>query len=185
MIPGFTDLLKFPGFVYWSGRTPVVSEAENIKQLDLPACLSGCKPQRFQHCLAQCTWWIWPSWHSGARELRSLRRRKKLHLLLSFCMIQRHGPFSHALESSIITGTHEDLSLLWWESWMKHLREVEPCHRDIQRGISRRFLHELMQVRWIWKLDYLAQGQLFTEYWRLCWIRPIIRMLNTWTTLLW
>jgi HD superfamily phosphohydrolase len=76
-----------------------------------------------------------------------------------------HGPFSHALESSIIDGiTHEDLSLLL----MKKLNEQYNGKLDLAikifRGTySRKFLHELISGQIdMDRLDYLRRDSFFT-----------------------
>ena len=76
-----------------------------------------------------------------------------------------HGPFSHALENSIISGiTHEDLSLLL----MKKLNEQFVGKMDLAIKIftgdySRRFLHELISGQMdMDRLDYLRRDSFFT-----------------------
>ncbi|MDO9580864.1 MAG: phosphohydrolase, partial [Bacteroidales bacterium] len=76
-----------------------------------------------------------------------------------------HGPFSHALENSIITGiTHEDLSLLL----MRKLNETYDGKLDLAieifRGTyHRKFLHELISGQMdMDRLDYLRRDSFFT-----------------------
>ena len=76
-----------------------------------------------------------------------------------------HGPFSHALENSIINDiTHEDISLLI----MRKLNEIYPGKLDLAiqifRGTySRRFLHELISGQIdMDRLDYLRRDSFFT-----------------------
>jgi HD superfamily phosphohydrolase len=76
-----------------------------------------------------------------------------------------HGPFSHALENSIISGiSHEDLSLLL----MRKLNETYTGKLDmaieIFRGTySRKFLHELISGQMdMDRLDYLRRDSFFT-----------------------
>jgi HD superfamily phosphohydrolase len=76
-----------------------------------------------------------------------------------------HGPFSHALETSIISGiSHEDLSLLL----MKKLNERYKGRLDLAIEIfkgsyHRKFLHELIagQID-MDRLDYLRRDSFFT-----------------------
>ncbi len=76
-----------------------------------------------------------------------------------------HGPFSHALEKSIITGiSHEDMSLLL----MKKLNEEFNGRLDLALAIftgkyQRKFFHELIsgQVD-MDRLDYLRRDSFFT-----------------------
>jgi HD superfamily phosphohydrolase len=76
-----------------------------------------------------------------------------------------HGPFSHALENSIISGiTHEDLSLLL----MRKLNERFDGQLDLAIEIftgsyTRRFLHELISGQIdMDRLDYLRRDSFFT-----------------------
>jgi HD superfamily phosphohydrolase len=76
-----------------------------------------------------------------------------------------HGPFSHALESSIISGiTHEDLSLLI----MQKLNEKYDGKLDLAIEIftgnyHRKFLHELISGQMdMDRLDYLRRDSFFT-----------------------
>jgi HD superfamily phosphohydrolase len=76
-----------------------------------------------------------------------------------------HGPFSHALENSIISGiSHEDLSLLL----MRKLNEKYSGKLDIAIEIfkgsyPRRFLHELIAGQMdMDRLDYLRRDSFFT-----------------------
>jgi HD superfamily phosphohydrolase len=76
-----------------------------------------------------------------------------------------HGPFSHALENSIISGiSHEDISLLL----MKKLNEKYNGKLDLAIEIftgtySRKFLHELISGQMdMDRLDYLRRDSFFT-----------------------
>jgi HD superfamily phosphohydrolase len=76
-----------------------------------------------------------------------------------------HGPFSHALENSIISGiSHEDLSLLL----MKKLNETYYGKLDLAIEIftgrySRKFFHELISGQMdMDRLDYLRRDSFFT-----------------------
>jgi HD superfamily phosphohydrolase len=76
-----------------------------------------------------------------------------------------HGPFSHALETTLINGIkHEDLSLLL----MEKLNEAFPGKLDmaieIFKGIyGRKFLHELIAGQMdMDRLDYLRRDSFFT-----------------------
>jgi HD superfamily phosphohydrolase len=76
-----------------------------------------------------------------------------------------HGPFSHALETSLINGIdHEALSLLL----MEHMNETFGRRLDLAIEIfkgtySRRFLHELIAGQMdMDRLDYLKRDSFFT-----------------------
>ena len=76
-----------------------------------------------------------------------------------------HGPFSHALENSIISGiTHEDISLLL----MRKLNEKYDGRLDLAIEIftgtyPRKFFHELISGQMdMDRLDYLRRDSFFT-----------------------
>ena len=76
-----------------------------------------------------------------------------------------HGPFSHALENSIINGiTHEDLSLLLMKKLNESYAGKLDMAIDIFKGTyPRRFLHELISGQMdMDRLDYLRRDSFFT-----------------------
>jgi HD superfamily phosphohydrolase len=76
-----------------------------------------------------------------------------------------HGPFSHALENSIISGiSHEDLSLLLMNLLNAEYKGRLSLAIDIFRGTyQRRFLHELIASQMdMDRLDYLRRDSFFT-----------------------
>ena len=97
--------------------------------------------------------------------MQSQLRRKKPHLIAILLHDAGHGPFSHALENSIISGiTHEDISLLL----MRKLNEIYYGKLDLAieifRGTyHRKFLHELISGQMdMDRLDYLRRDSFFT-----------------------
>jgi HD superfamily phosphohydrolase len=76
-----------------------------------------------------------------------------------------HGPFSHALESSIISGiTHEDLSLLLMRKLNEEYnRELDLAIEIFLGTYKRAFLHELISGQMdMDRLDYLRRDCFFT-----------------------
>jgi hypothetical protein len=76
-----------------------------------------------------------------------------------------HGPFSHALETSIINGiTHEDLSLLLMRKLNEEYNGKLELTIEIFRGTyTRKFLHELISGQIdMDRLDYLRRDSFFT-----------------------
>ena len=76
-----------------------------------------------------------------------------------------HGPFSHALENSIISGiTHEDISLLLMKKLDDEFTGRLELAIDIFTGkYSRKFLHELISGQMdMDRLDYLRRDSFFT-----------------------
>lgn len=157
-IPGdlIFDLIENPWF----------QRLRNIKQLGLTSFVyPGANHSRFQHCLG--------AMHLMEMAINTLRSKGTYispeEEEAVFCAIllhdSGHGPFSHALENSIISGiTHEDLSLLL----MKELNErfggrLELAMEIFKGNYKRKFLHDLIagQID-MDRLDYLRRDSFFT-----------------------
>jgi len=159
--------ISIPGdFVFDLIEHPWFQRLRNIKQLGLTSFVyPGANHSRFQHGL-------------GALHLMEMAigtlRGKGVHISpeeeeATYVAIllhdAGHGPFSHALESSIINGiTHEDISLLL----MKMLNEKYNGKLDLaikifEGNYHRKFLHDLIagQID-MDRLDYLRRDCFFT-----------------------
>lgn len=159
--------ISIPGdFIFDIIEHPWFQRLRNIKQLGLTSFVyPGANHSRFQHCLG--------AMHLMDMALRTLRT-KGVEISAAeeeaiFCAIllhdAGHGPFSHALENSIITGiSHEDLSLLL----MRKLNETFNNKLDLAIEIftgnyPRKFLHELIAGQMdMDRLDYLKRDSFFT-----------------------
>lgn len=157
-IPGeiIFDLIEHPWF----------QRLRNIRQLGLTSFVyPGASHSRFQHALGAL--------HLMDLAVATLRRKgveisreeEEATLIAILLHDIGHGPFSHALESSLIDGiNHEDLSLLL----MKRLNELFGGRLslaiEIFRGTYRRkFLHELVSGQMdMDRLDYLRRDSFFT-----------------------
>jgi len=157
-IPGdlVFDLIEHPWF----------QRLRNIKQLGLTSFVyPGANHSRFQHCLGAL--------HLMDMAVRTLRSKgveiSSLEEEATYIAILLHdighGPFSHALENSLIQGiTHEDLSLLL----MRMLNETFNKRLDLAIEIfkgryNRKFLHELVSGQMdMDRLDYLRRDCFFT-----------------------
>ncbi len=157
-IPGdiIFDLIEHPYF----------QRLRNIKQLGLTSFVyPGATHTRFQHGIG--------AMHLMCMAISTLRSKgvaispeeqeaALIAILLHDC---GHGPFSHALETSIINNiTHEDLSLLL----MRKLNETYKGRLDLaleifQGTYSRKFFHELVSGQMdMDRLDYLRRDSFFT-----------------------
>jgi len=157
-IPGdiIFDLIEHPWF----------QRLRNIKQLGLTSFVyPGANHTRFQHALGAL--------HLMDMAINTLRSKgieissaeEEAAYIAILLHDSGHGPFSHALENSIIGGiTHEDLSLLL----MKKLNETNDGKLDLAISIfngtyRRKFLHELISGQIdIDRLDYLRRDSFFT-----------------------
>ena len=159
--------ISIPGdFVFDLIEHPCYQRLRNIKQLGLTNFVyPGANHTRFQHGLGAL--------HLMEMAISTLRSKgteispeeEEATYIAILLHDIGHGPFSHALESSIITGiTHEDLSLLL----MQKLNEEYSGKLDLAIQIflgkyRRKFLHELISGQMdMDRLDYLRRDCFFT-----------------------
>jgi HD superfamily phosphohydrolase len=145
---------------------PRFQRLRNIKQLGLTSFVyPGANHSRFQHCLGAMHLMETALKTLQSKDVKISREEEEAALIAILLHDIGHGPFSHALETSIITGiTHEDLSLLL----MKKLNEVYGGRLDLAIEIfrgnyKRKFLHELIAGQMdMDRLDYLRRDSFFT-----------------------
>ena len=153
-------------FVFDLIEHPWFQRLRNIKQLGLTSFVyPGANHSRFQHGLGAL--------HLMDMAISTLRSKgvmiSQFEEEATFIAIllhdAGHGPFSHALENSIITGiTHEDLSLLIMRKLNEQFGGKLDLAIEIFRGAyPRKFLHELISGQMdMDRLDYLRRDCFFT-----------------------
>jgi HD superfamily phosphohydrolase len=159
--------ISIPGdFIFDLIEHPWFQRLRNIKQLGLTSFVyPGANHSRFQHCLG--------AMHLMDMAIRTLRTKgveiSPPEEEAVFCAILLHdighGPFSHALENSIITGiSHEDLSLLLMRKLNEQFNNKLDLAIEIFKGeYPRKFLHELIAGQMdMDRLDYLRRDCFFT-----------------------
>jgi HD superfamily phosphohydrolase len=159
--------ISIPGdFAFDIIEHPWFQRLRNIRQLGLTSFVyPGATHTRFQHALGAL--------HLMDQAIQTLRSKNVwispeeeeatfVAILLHDC---GHGPFSHALENSIISGiSHEELSLLLMNKLNETFNGRLTLAIDIFRGkYKRKFLNELIagQVD-MDRLDYLRRDSFFT-----------------------
>ena len=159
--------ITIPGDIIFDIIThPWFQRLRNIKQLGLTSFVyPGATHSRFQHALGAL--------HLMDTAIQTLRRKgigisaaeEEATFLAILLHDAGHGPFSHALENSIIQGiNHEEISLLLMNRLNKEFDGRLSLAIDIFRGrFKRKFLHELIagQVD-MDRLDYLRRDSFFT-----------------------
>jgi len=159
--------INIPGdFIFDLIEHPWFQRLRNIRQLGLTSFVyPGANHSRFQHCLGAL--------HLMDMAIKTLRSKgavispeeEEAAFIAILLHDSGHGPFSHALESSIITGiTHEDLSLLLMgklnEAYKGKLSLAIEIFKDTYH---RKFLHELIAGQMdMDRLDYLRRDSFFT-----------------------
>jgi hypothetical protein len=159
--------ISIPGdFIFDLIEHPWFQRLRNIKQLGLTSFVyPGANHSRFQHCLGAL--------HLMDLAIKTLRSKgavispeeEEAVFIAILLHDAGHGPFSHALENSIISGiSHEDVSLLL----MKKLNEEYSGRLDLAIEVftgkyPRKFLHELITGQMdMDRLDYLRRDSFFT-----------------------
>jgi uncharacterized protein len=159
--------ISIPGdFVFDLIEHPWFQRLRNIKQLGLTSFVyPGANHSRFQHGLGAL--------HLMDMAISTLRSKgveiSSIEEDATFIAIllhdAGHGPFSHALENSIINGiTHEDLSLLLMNKLNeKYGGELDLAIEIFKGTYPRKFLHELISGQMdMDRLDYLRRDSFFT-----------------------
>ena len=159
--------ISIPGdFIFDLIEHPWFQRLRNIKQLGLTSFVyPGANHSRFQHGLGALH-----LMHMAIRTLRSkgvvISQEEEEGTFIAILLHDAgHGPFSHALENSIISSiSHEDLSLLLMRKLNEQFSGKLTLAIEIFTGkYPRKFLHELIsgQVD-MDRLDYLGRDSFFT-----------------------
>ena len=159
--------ISLPGdLIYDIIQHPWFQRLRNIKQLGLTSFVyPGANHSRFQHCLGAL--------HLMDNALKTLKSKgitiseqeEEAALIAILLHDIGHGPFSHALEASLITGIdHEDISLLLMEKLDETFSGRLGMAVSIFNGsYGRKFLHELVSGQMdMDRLDYLRRDSFFT-----------------------
>ena len=159
--------IGIPGdFIFDIIEHPWFQRLRNIKQLGLTSFVyPGANHSRFQHSLGALY-----LMDLAIRTIRSkgtnISPEEEEAVFVAILLHDAgHGPFSHALESSIITGiSHEDLSLLLLRKLNESFHGKLDLAIEIFTGSYRRkFLHELIASQMdMDRLDYLRRDSFFT-----------------------
>ncbi|MEM7107153.1 MAG: HD domain-containing protein [Bacteroidota bacterium] len=145
---------------------PIFQRLRRIKQLGLTDLIyPGALHTRFHHAIG--------AMHLMSKAIESLRSKRieisdteseALQLAILLHDIG-HGPFSHALESSLLHGVgHESLSFLLMKSLNKKLNgALDLSLRIFQNTYERKFFHQLVSSQLdMDRLDYLKRDSFFT-----------------------
>ena len=150
------DLIEHPWF----------QRLRNIKQLGLTSFVyPGANHSRFQHCLGALYLMDTAIKTLKIKDIKISPQEEEATLAAILLHDIGHGPFSHALENSIINGiTHEDLSLLLINKLNETFDGKLDLALEIFKGTyKRKFLHELTASQIdMDRLDYLKRDSFFT-----------------------
>ncbi len=126
---------------------PWFQRLRNIKQLGLTSFVyPGANHSRFQHCLGALYLTDMALKTLKGKNVDISQEEEEATLAAILLHDIGHGPFSHALETSIINGiTHEDLSLMLMKKLNEDFNGRLELAIEIFTGTCRRkFFHELI-----------------------------------------
>ena len=159
--------IKIPrGLLYDIVRHPLFQRLNRINQLGLAAVVyPGARHTRFQHSLG--------AFHLMSEAILSLQQKGQFIFDSEAEAVQAailmhdigHGPFSHVLENTLISGiSHEDISLLMMEQINHNLGDrLNLAIAIFKDEYPKRFLHQLISSQLdMDRLDYLRRDSFFT-----------------------
>ena len=161
---GFIHIPK--GLLYDIVCHPVFQRLTRIKQLGLSSAVyPGAQHTRFQHSLG--------AFRLMSEAITSLTTKGNIIFDSEAEAVQAaillhdvgHGPFSHVLENTIVTGiSHEEISLLLMERMNKELKgQLSLAIQIFKDEYPKRFLHQLVSGQLdMDRLDYLRRDSFYT-----------------------
>ncbi len=161
---GFISIPK--GLLYDILQHPLVQRLTRINQLGLASVVyPGAKHTRFLHSIG--------AFHLMSRALQTLQRKGNFIFDSEAEAVEAailmhdigHGPFSHVLENTLISGiSHEEISLLMMERINRDLgNRLNLAIKIFKNEYPKRFLHQLISSQLdVDRLDYLSRDSYFT-----------------------
>lgn len=161
---GFIHIPK--GLLYDIVRHPILQRLTRINQLGLTTTVyPGAQHTRFQHSLG--------AFHLMSEAITHLTAKGNFIFDSEAEAVQAailmhdigHGPFSHVLENTIVSGiSHEEISLLLMERINKDLKgQLNLAIQIFKDEYPKRFLHQLVSGQLdMDRLDYLRRDSFYT-----------------------
>ena len=161
---GFIHIPK--GLLYDIVCHPIFQRLTRIKQLGLSSVVyPGAQHTRFQHSLG--------AFHLMSEAITSLTAKGNFIFDSEAEAVQAaillhdvgHGPFSHVLEDTIVSGiSHEEISLLLMERMNKEMKgQLSLAIQIFKDEYPKRFLHQLVSGQLdMDRLDYLRRDSFYT-----------------------
>lgn len=147
-------------------RHPLMQRLTRIKQLGMASVVyPGAQHTRFQHSIG--------AFYLMSEAIRSLQQKgififdSEAEAVEAAILMHDigHGPFSHVLENTLISGiTHEEISLLMMNKINKELNgELNLAIKIFKDEYPKKFLHQLISSQLdVDRLDYLRRDSFFT-----------------------
>ena len=161
---GFIHIPK--GLLYEIVRHPIFQRLTRIKQLGLSSVVyPGAQHTRFQHSLG--------AFHLMSEAITSLTTKGNFIFDSEAEAVQAaillhdvgHGPFSHVLENTLVSGiSHEEISLMLMERMNREMKgQLSLAIQIFKDEYPKRFLHQLVSGQLdMDRLDYLRRDSFYT-----------------------
>ena len=159
--------IKIPrGMLYGIVEHPLFQRLNRINQLGLASVVyPGARHTRFQHSLG--------AFHLMSEAIQNLQQKGQFIFDSEAEAVQAailmhdigHGPFSHVLENTLISGiSHEEISLMMMEEINRSLNGQLNLAISIFKGeYPKNFLHQLISSQLdMDRLDYLRRDSFYT-----------------------
>lgn len=153
-------------FIHQIINHPYFLRLQRIRQLGLTSLVyPGALHTRFQHVMGamHLTMMAVETLRSKGVEITAEEERGVLAAVLLHDI--GHGPYSHALENSLVHGiSHEDISVLFLEKLNKEFKgELSVALKIFSDTYKKKFLHQLVSSQLdMDRLDYLNRDSFFT-----------------------
>ena len=153
-------------FIHQIINHPYFLRLQRIRQLGLTSLVyPGALHTRFQHAMGamHLTMMAVQTLRSKEVEITAAEERGVLVAVLLHDI--GHGPYSHALENSLVHGiSHEDISVLFLEKLNQEFNgQLEVAIKIFDNTYKKKFLHQLVSSQLdMDRLDYLNRDSFFT-----------------------
>ena len=159
--------IKIPSaFIYDIIEHPFLQRLRRIKQLGLTSYVyPGATHTRFQHALGAAHLMGMAIQNIRLKELTVTDEESEAATIAILLHDIVHGPFSHALEQSIIENfTHEDMSALLMDKLNEEFGgKLDLALRIFNNKYHKKFLHQLVSSQLdMDRLDYLKRDSFYT-----------------------
>jgi HD superfamily phosphohydrolase len=153
-------------FIHQIINHPYFLRLQRIRQLGLTSLVyPGALHTRFQHAMGAMHLTMKAVESLRSKEVDITKEEEKGVLIAVLLHDIGHGPYSHALENSLVHGiSHEDISVLFLEKMNKEFNgELSIALKIFSDNYKKKFLHQLVSSQLdMDRLDYLNRDSFFT-----------------------
>ena len=153
-------------FIHQIINHPYFLRLQRIRQLGLTSLVyPGALHTRFQHAMGAMHLTMMAIETLRSKEVDITVEEERGVLVAVLLHDIGHGPYSHALENSLVHGiSHEDISILFFEKLNKEFNgELAVALKIFSDTYKKKFLHQLVSSQLdMDRLDYLNRDSFFT-----------------------